>query len=478
MKKGNKIMSTNRNRDKPKEEPKKEASLFMNSAIIKEGRDTDILQEDLIREFQPDRFNTDQSFLVNGTWVRFFDPNSSFLKGMMALVNNSTTLRNILNQKTTLTLGDGFVPIQAEFVPFLQTLRKMFREIFVGETGINAMNKLIGNVNLNNETLEQVIEKVAFDWWAFGNSMVELVQSSRDGEDITYLYHIPLHKAGIKKANSNNIIESIGVSDNWDFEQGSNAAIKEIPLYPNFNSEGRSAIHIKNYSPGFFYWGLPGNIAARFWAEIEYRIPKYNIGKFDNGFILSAIIQAYGSMTPEEAKKLVNRFTETFSGTGNNSKVLFQVLRDEKYKTDVQVLEDKSEGRYLELQELATQAIITGNQWTTSLSGIATGGKLGSNQQIRDELEFVTNTTIKQARRMILNQIVNPFVKENAKLNPALDSMMLSIANLNPISLASTLDASAVLTRDEQREIFGFDALENTQQEEQPIEPGEQPQSE
>ena len=270
-------MSTNRNRDKPKEEPKKEASLFMNSAVIKEGRDTDILQEDLIREFQPDRFNTDQSFLVNGTWVRFFDPNSSFLKGMMALVNNSTTLRNILNQKTTLTLGDGFVPIQAEFVPFLQTLRKMFREIFVGETGINAMNKLIGNVNLNNETLEQVIEKVAFDWWAFGNSMVELVQSSRDGEDITYLYHIPLHKAGIKKANSNNIIESIGVSDNWDFEQGSNAAIKEIPLYPNFNSEGRSAIHIKNYSPGFFYWvqklGLIGLVSHVFGLKlnIEYQ---------------------------------------------------------------------------------------------------------------------------------------------------------------------------------------------------------------
>ena len=63
------------------------------SATIRQGIDTDILQEDLIREFQPDRFNTDESYLINGQWVRFFDPNSSFLKGLMALINNSTTLR-------------------------------------------------------------------------------------------------------------------------------------------------------------------------------------------------------------------------------------------------------------------------------------------------------------------------------------------------------------------------------------------------
>lgn len=477
-------MGKNRNSKKPTTrsretslEGKKEDNLYSASAIIKEGRDTDILQEDLIREFQPDKFNTDQTFLVNGEWVRFFDPNSSFLKGLMALVNNSTTLRNILNQKTTLTLGDGFLPIESEQVPFLQTLRKMFKKIFAGEGGILAMNKLIGNVNLNNETLEQVIEKVAFDWWAFGNAFVELVQARRNGEDIVFMYHIPVHKVGIKKTDSSNIIKTIGVSDNWDFEQGSNASIKQLPLYPEFNSEGRTAIQIKNYAPGFFYWGLPANVASRFWAEIEYRIPKYNIGKFDNGFILSAIVQAYGSMTPEEAQKLVKRFTETFSGTGNNSKVLFQVLRDEKYKTDVQVLEDKSEGRYIELQELATQAIITGNQWTTSLSGIATAGKLGTNQQIRDELEFVTNTTIKQARRLILNSIINPFIEENAKVNSDLSGMMLKIANLNPISLASTLDPQQVLTRDEQREVFGFEALENTQQiEEEPVQ-GE-PQSE
>ena len=470
-------MNTTRNRDKKEPEPKKEEKLFMNSAIIKEGRDTDILQEDLIREFQPDKFNTDQSFLVNQQWVRFFDPNSSFLKGLMALVNNSTTLRNILNTKATLTVGDGFVPIESSDVPFLQSLRKQFKKLFVGEVGIKEMNTLIGCVNLNNETLSKVIKKVAFDYWAFGNAMVEYVKATKNGKPIVYIYHIPLHKSAVKKTDESNVIKAIGISDNWDFEQGSNSNIKELPIYPEFNADGRSAVHIKNYAPGFFYWGLPSNIASRFDSEIEYRIRKYNIGKFDNGFILSAIIQAYGSMTPEEAKKLVKRFTETFSGTGNNSKVLFQVLRDEKYKTDVQVLEDKSEGKFLELQKLSTQGIITGNQWQPSLSGIQEAGQLGTNQQIRDSLELVKNTTINEVQIEIMESIINPFVKENALVNENLKDIMLKISNLNPVSLASSLDASLVLTRDEQREILGYEALENTEQEEQ-IEPDEQQKSE
>jgi hypothetical protein len=85
--------STTRNRNNQPTSKKKEETLLA-SAVIQEGRDTDILQEDLIREFQPDKFNTDQTFLVNGEWVRFFNQDSSFLKGLMALVNNSTTFNH------------------------------------------------------------------------------------------------------------------------------------------------------------------------------------------------------------------------------------------------------------------------------------------------------------------------------------------------------------------------------------------------
>jgi len=443
---------------------KPEKQILASSSIV-HGLDTNILEEDLFEEFSTSKNGTYSGMLVNDKWVRFFNARSSFLKGMMALVGNSTTLRNVVNQKTSLTLGDGFIPIASDKVPFLQTLRKMFRLQKSEDDAIEDVNTLIGNVNLNNETLEEVIEKVAFDWWAFGNAMVELRQTKRNGEDVVLMYHLPLDQVGIKKANSNNVIEAIGVCPDWQEGQTDPSTITEIPMYPDFDSKGRAAIHIKNYAPGFFYWGLPENIAARFWAEMEYRIPKYNITKFKNGLVPSAFIQLFGSMTPEEANKIVQDFEETFTDTGNNSKLLVQVLRDEKYKASVNILEDKSDGNYMDLQKLASQAIVTANRWTTSLAGIATSGKLGSNQQIRDELEFVTNTTIKQGRRKIMQSIVNPFIKENAKVNDDIKGIMLHIANMNPISLASMLDPKAVLSPNEIREVFGYEPVEENQPE-------------
>ena len=438
----------------------KTESNFLASTTITHGKDTPVLQEDLFKDFHADSYDSDQGSLVNGKWARFFGTDASFLKGLMALSMNAPTHRNVIDQKTTLTMGDGFVPIASDTVPFLQTLRKLFKVGNTTESQVNAVNDLIGNVNLYNESLEEVVEKVAFDWWAFGNAIVELRKTTRNGEEITYIYHTPLENTAVKKANSNNIIEAIGVCQNWDIEGFSDVNVTEIPMYPNFSADGRSAIHIKNYAPNFFYWGLPENIAGRFWAEIEYRIPKYNITKFKNGFTPSALIQAYGALTPEDAQKMKKSFEDTFSDTGNNSKILLQVLRSKEDSADVHILEDKSEGNFLNLQEMAAQAAVTAGRSTMALTGIAQGGKLGSNQQIRDELEFVINTSIKPFRRKLVQKIVNPFIAENRKQNTKLGNVMLHIANSNPISMASLIVPKDALDRNELREVLGYEAQE------------------
>ena len=43
---------------------------------------------------------------------------------------------------------------------------------------------------------------------------------------------------------------------------------------------------------------------------------------------------------------------------------------------------------------------------------------------------------------------------------------MLEIANMNPVSLASYLDPKELLLKNEQRKIFGFDALDEQATEE------------
>ena len=205
---------------------------------------------------------------------------------------------------------------------------------------------------------------------------------------------------------------------------------------------------------------MPSNIASRFYAELEYRIPKYNISKFKNGFASSGVLQFFGNMTTAEAQTLIANFTAKFTDTGNNSKILAQVLSDEKYKVHYTPLEDKSDGSYMDLQKIASQGIVTGNEFTMGLSGFATTGKLGTNQQMRDELDYVTNTTIKPVRRKVLQSIINPLITENQRVGSLDKGIMLGIANMNPISLSSQIDPNQVLLTSEKREILGFDALD------------------
>jgi hypothetical protein len=439
---------------------KKEENTILASASYSHTPQINVLEEDLHGEYEKDKGRTDRGALVLDKWVRFFDPHSSFLKRMVALLANSPTLRNITNQKTALTLGSGLSPVTSDFVPFLQTIRKLLKLETRSEKALKEINTLIGSVNLNNETLEEVLQKLVFDYYAFGNAIAELKETTRDGKPVVFLYHIPLGQVGIKEANNNNIIEAIGVTANWDIDGNDPNAIKEIPMYPNFSTDGSSAIHIKNYAPGHRYWGLPNWIAAQFWAETEYKIPKYNNSKLDNGFKPSANIQVFGNFTEPEADTIADNLIKSYTGTGENGQVSVQVIRKKEDAAEITLFEDKSEGSYIELQRLSSQGLITAYGWTPCLAGIAIAGKLGGSSEKRDDIEFVTNMETKPVQRKFEQAIINPFIKENQAVNNSLNGIMLQLANMNPISVASKLVPNEVLTKNEMREIYGYPEIE------------------
>jgi hypothetical protein len=447
------------NKKTPNREKKAEKSILASASYVPKA-EINILEKDLYREYEKDKGRTDVGNLVNDKWVRFFDVHSSMLKRMEALLANSPTLRNITNQKKALTLGSGFIPVTSDRVPFFQFMRKLLRLETKSDRAVEGVNTLIGNVNLNNESLEDVISKLVFDYYAFGNAIAELKKTTRDGKEIVMMYHIPLDQVGIKEANSNNIIDAIGVTANWCNDGNDPNAITEIPIYPKFNSKKSSAIHIKNYAPNHFYWGLPNWIAAQFWAETEYKIPKYNNSKLDNGFKPSAHIQVFGDFTPEEAETIADGIVECYTGVGKNAQVKVQVLRKKADAAEITLFEDKSEGSYIELQKLSSQGIITAYGWTPCLAGIAVAGKLGGSAEKRDDIEFVTNMETKPVQRKFEQSLINPFILENQKVNPELNGVMLQMANSNPISLASKLEPKEVLTKNEMREILGYKALE------------------
>jgi hypothetical protein len=163
---------------------------------------------------------------------------------------------------------------------------------------------------------------------------------------------------------------------------------------------------------------------------------------------------------------LIQAIEDKFTGTGNNHKLFAQVLRDPNYKLNWVPLTKEQEGEFMNLCNVAAENIVVASRWSKVLTGISTAGVLGSNQQLRLELEYAQNTVIKPKQNMFCSRVINPFLAILAESNSAFKDVQFSIVNSMPVSFFGDIDVEANLTQDEKREIVGYSPLQNQPQNE------------
>lgn len=441
------------------------------SSVLLDTESTKLIQNDIFNE--PNRFRIDQT---GAKWVRFFTQDGAFLKNLIAIVNNSPTLRRIIEDKTNMVVGDGFIPVQGR-ANSLITTNNSISQLNISSSVLDELELALSDVNAHGQNLQEVLSAIAFDFFAFGNCFVEMVKATVANEEFTYIYHVPIYQVAVKKAGANQLIDHYGIYDYWEeiplgsdgkaYEKKGFRAIPKYPVFEEYTDQAgnitqRSIIHLKQYAPGYFYFGLPEWIGAKMWAEIEYRIQRFNTSKFENGFMPSGLLQLFGSMPQQAANELINAIESEFTGTGNNHKIFSQVIRDPALKANWVPMSTEQKGEFLELQQLAASAIVIACRWSKSLAGFATEGQLGTNQQIRQEMEYLQNTVIKPKQNLFLSQIINPYLQEVAKSNTALAGIQLNISNSLPVSFMGDLNIEANLTTDEKREVLGYAPLNNT----------------
>ena len=436
------------------------------SATVFEGQ-TPVIAEDIYNE--PVR-TTRNSQTILGQYVPFFDEQNAFAKQLLSLCNNSPTLRRVINDKVNMAIGDGFNVYQGVINPMLSFINEAKVAIDITDRRVFDINELLLNVNLNNETIQDVLRKGFADYFSLGNCFFELVRTQTIDGFKTYVYHIPAYMVAFKKMEEDMVKRTVGIYETWEEDITRLDQIRDVEIYPNktmYTEEDgttteRSVICIQNYAPGYSYWGLPDWIACKHYAELEYRAARYNINEFENGFIPSSIVQFFGNMSEEEAQRMMRDFKNSYTGTRNHKKVFAQVVRDERLKANVQTIDTDKQGDYIELLRLCAQNIVAASGWTMSAAGFATSGVIGTNQQLRSEINYLQNKVIQPIQNLFLQNVIQPFLNYVADYNPIVDGISLSFSNNVPVSFMGDIDIKTVLTVDEQREILGFKPLNQT----------------
>ncbi len=351
----------------------------------------------------------------------------------------SSTHRSIINSEVTLTMGGGLTTTDTRTEEFMKS------------------------VNANNESLNSVMRKVQRDDWTFGNSYIEIVKINGQASGI---FHKDASKMRVGKP-TNGQVDKVFFSSEWrDISTAiatDDRRVLTFPLYPNFAKVKdfpgvRSIMHIKDYEPEFRFYGLPGYMAAFIngWIDIDFLIPKYNRTRFKNGFIPSAILEINGDISADEAQEMQQQLEDKFTGEDMNSRIFMIVKDGDGEKSNVTLLNDTSEGTFINLQELTARNIISAHRFPPRLAGIKTAGSLGDTKELRTEFEIYTNTVITDKREFILDPfkaiLVNDF---------GLNVDDLGFKARTPFSFLGELDINKIVTINEAREQLGEDPIED-----------------
>jgi len=316
------------------------------------------------------------------------------------------------------------------------------------------LKKFLRHAN-SNESLHQVIKKVAFDFKLQGGYALHIVWN-RERTEIVELYHVPVERVRAGKPNAMGKVDCYYISADWS----NTRANKPYPV-PAFNvndrTSGSQLLYTGSYSPNMDVYHTPDYLAANNWCLVDQKVAEFHLNNIENGFSGSYFVSfANGIPTQEERRQIEQSLVEKFTGASNSGKFIL-TFSDDKTRTPeiTPISVSDADKQYLALQELLVQNILTGHRVTSPmLMGIKSDTGLGSNvDELNAAGNFYLNTVVKPFQLHILNTLQTIFSVNNIDLP-------VKFVQLKPITVEFTSeDLKGVMTEDEIREEVGLKPL-------------------
>jgi hypothetical protein len=359
---------------------------------------------------------------------------------LIDLYYNSSTQAAIINSTAELIAGEGLV-IEDEEERDLEMVVKL--------------KKFFNSAN-GNETLDEVIKKIAFDFKLQGAFALNIIWS-QDRTQISEIHHIAVEKIRCEKPNALGKVEAYYVSSDW-----SNIRENEPYRVPAFNTNDRTSpnqiLYTGLYSPNMNAYHTPDYVAANNWALVDQRVAEYHLNNISNGFSGSFMISfANGVPTLEERRQIEQSLADKFTGADNAGKFILTFSDDKTRTPEITPISPSDlDKQYLSLQELLVQNILTGHRITSkTLMGIDAASGFSSNaDELNAASNYYLNTVCKPYQSIIMKTLRKIFVVNNM-------DMPVMFEQLKPITTKFTnQDLAGVLSQDEIREEMGYAPLD------------------
>jgi len=317
------------------------------------------------------------------------------------------------------------------------------------------LQNFMNNAN-SNETLHEVLKKVAFDFKLQGAFALNIVWS-KDRTQIAEVYHIPVEKIRCERPDEFGKTRAYYVSGDW-----TNIRSNKPYRVPAFNVNDRTSpnqiLYTGLYSPNMNSYYAPDYVSCNNWALIDSKVSEFHLNNISNGFTGSFMISfANGIPTAEERNQIEQSLVSKFTGEKNAGKFVLTFSDDKTRVPEItSISPDDLDKQYIALQELLTSNILSGHRVTSkTLMGLDSANGFSSNaDELLNASNFYLNTVVMPFQGQILKTLHKIF-----QVNQM--DMPVQFVQLKPITIQFDSETIRdVMTQDEIRAELGLPPLE------------------
>ena len=323
------------------------------------------------------------------------------------------------------------------------------------------LQNFMNNAN-SNETLHEVIKKVAFDFKLQGAFALNIVWS-KDRTQIAEIYHIPVEKIRCERPDEFGKTRAYYVSGDW-----ANTRTNKPYRVPAFNVNDRTSpnqiLYTGLYSPNMNSYYTADYISCNNWSLIDSKVSEFHLNNISNGFTGSFMISfANGIPTAEERRQIEQSLEAKFTSEKNAGKFVLTFSDDKTRVPEITSISPSDlDKQYLALQELLTSNILSGHRVTSkTLMGLDSANGFSSNaDELLNASNFYLNTVVMPFQGQILKTLHKIF-----QVNQM--DMPIEFVQLKPITIQFDSETiREVMTTDEIRADLGLPDLTEQQEEE------------
>ena len=323
----------------------------------------------------------EEKVVRNQDWVSWGDMND-FPEMLYNYIDYNPTHNACINAKVRNTLGQGFVD---------------------GDKLVNG-----------TQTLNEFFMEYATEYITTGNAFVESVWSADRTEGLSGIYMLPSSSVRVQKKDTIDEEQKVYYyCEKWS-DYRNKSIVEFSKLDPN-NQNNRQIYHIKNYAPGYNYYGSPDYMSVINDIRLAHNITLFHLSNILNGGTPGLWVNFPNGIpdSDDQQRTMLAKIEERFSGAEGAGKTLVSFSDGAELAPQItQIPSNTHDGYYSEIFELTQRQILSGHKVSSGLLiGLNNGGGLGSNaDEINQSFQVFLNTTIKPLQMELVEQL-KPLIK-------------------------------------------------------------------